>query len=248
MKLALISVLAGATLAFSAPSGAAQSIVSWGLDNYGQVSNTPIGTGFTQVSAGGNQNSVALRADGSIASWGNDGEGQVSNTPGGTGFTQVSAGGGHSHALRDGSITQPFISYCTAGTSASGCTATLSALGTSSATFSTGFTVLATSVEGAKNGLFFFGSNGRQANSWGSGFQCVVPPVKRTGLMLGIGTSQACDGAFSVDLNAHWAAKPNHNPGPGAVVQAQLWYRDPWNTATTKTTTLSDAIEFTVGP
>ena len=35
--------------------------------------------------------------------------------------------------------------------------------------------------------------------------------------------------------------------GAGAVVQAQLWYRDPWNSSN-QTTSLSDAVEFTVGP
>jgi hypothetical protein len=37
------------------------------------------------------------------------------------------------------------------------------------------------------------------------------------------------------------------NPGAGAQVQAQLWYRDPQNTSN-QTTSLSDAIEFLVAP
>ena len=57
------------------------SIVSWGLDNHGQVSNTPGGAVFTQVS-GCWYHSPALRADGSIVSWGRDSSGQVSNSPG----------------------------------------------------------------------------------------------------------------------------------------------------------------------
>jgi hypothetical protein len=70
-------------------------------------------------------------------------------------------------------------SYCTAGTSASGCSATLSAAGFPSATMTSGFTLSAAGVEGQKDGLFFFGANGRQANAWGNGtsFQCVTPPV-----------------------------------------------------------------------
>ena len=35
------------------------------------------------------------------------------------------------------------------------------------------------------------------------------------------------------------------NPGAGAAVQAQLWYRDPLNTSN-QPTSLSDAIEFCV--
>jgi hypothetical protein len=142
-------------------------------------------------------------------------------------------------------------SYCTAGISASGCTALLSTTGLPSATAVSGFSVTATGGEGAKDGLFFFGVNGRQAVPWGTGFQCVVPPVKRTPLIFGPGTSGACDGLLTVDLNEHWCpscTKPTHNPGWGTVFQVQAWYRDPWNTATNKGTTLSDALELTVGP
>ncbi len=143
-------------------------------------------------------------------------------------------------------------SYCTAGTSASGCQAALSAKGAASATSASGFDLLATGVEGGKDGLFFFGVNGRQASPWGSGtsLQCVVPPVSRAGLMTGTGTPGACDGGFSRDLNALWCPtcpQPSRNPGAGAVAQAQLWYRDPANTSN-QTTSLSDAFEFTVVP
>ncbi len=119
----------------------------------------------------------------------------------------------------------------------------------SSASAVSGFDLQATSVEGDKAGVFFFGTNGRQANPWGNGtsFQCVVPPVTRSRLLAGAGTSGACDGSFTEDLNALWAAKPNQNPGAGAMVQAQLWYRDPFN-ASNQTTSLSNAIEFLVGP
>jgi hypothetical protein len=143
------------------------------------------------------------------------------------------------------------VNYCTAGTSASGCQALLSSTGTPSATAPSGFTFEAAGVEGQKDGLFFFGTNGRQANSWGNGtsYQCVVPPVVRAPIMTGIGTVAACDGSFAQDLNALWCPscpKPGKNPGAGAVVQAQLWYRDPQSTSN-QTTSLSDAIEFLVG-
>ena len=139
--------------------------------------------------------------------------------------------------------------YCTAGTSFNGCQALISANGSPSATAASGFTLDTTGVEGQKDGLYFFAANGRQANSWGNGtsFQCVAPPVFRGGLLIGNGTTNACDGTFSQDMNARWQAKPNSNPGAGAVVQAQLWYRDPQNTSN-QTTSLSDAVEFTVQP
>ena len=143
----------------------------------------------------------------------------------------------------------PATTYCTAGTSASGCQATLSSAGTASATATSGFTVTAMNVEGNKDGLFFVGTNGQQANSWGNGtsFQCVVPPVKRFGLLPTNGSNGSCDGVKSQDMNAYWAGFPAKNPGAGAVTQAQLWYRDPLNTSN-QTTSLSNAIEFTVCP
>ena len=141
------------------------------------------------------------------------------------------------------------LGYCTAGVTASGCTATLSASGSASATAPSGFTLSAAGVEGSKDGLFFFGTGGRQANPWGNGtsFQCVVPPVVRAGLLAGVGTNGQCDGSFDQDLNARWSAKPAVNPGAGSIAQVQLWFRDPLNTSN-QTTSLSDAVEFTVFP
>jgi hypothetical protein len=141
------------------------------------------------------------------------------------------------------------VNYCTAGSSASGCQATLSASGVASATASSGFTLNATGVEGAKDGQFYFGANGRQAVAWGNGtsFRCVVPPTSRAGLLAGNGTGGACDGTAAQDLNALWSAKPAVNPGAGATVQAQYWYRDPQNTSN-RTTSFSDALEFSVCP
>ncbi len=77
--------------------------------------------------------------------------------------------------------------YCTSGASASGCLASISASGIASATASSGFELAASNAEGGKDGLFFFGTGGRQANPWGNGnsYQCVVPPVKRGGLLTG---------------------------------------------------------------
>ena len=221
------------------------SIVSWGQDALSVVSNSPAGTGFTRVAAGGGH-SLALKSDGSIVSWGEDYHGLITNSPSGTGFTQVAAGRHHALALREAPAP---VTYCTPGTSGSGCTATISASGTASATAANGFSLTASTVEGQKSGLFFFGTSGRWALPWGAGtsFHCIVLPVNRAGLLVGTGTLGLCDGSFSQDLNAHWTAKPAHNPGAGALVQAQLWCRDPSSTSN-RTTSLSDALEFGVSP
>jgi hypothetical protein len=92
----------------------------------------------------------------------------------------------------------------------------------------------------------------RQANPWGNGTSlvCVVPPRLRGSLLTSTGVSGTCGASFVEDLNARWCAtcpKPAHNPGAGAVLQAQLWYRDPLSTSN-QTSSMSDAIEFGVGP
>jgi len=149
-------------------------------------------------------------------------------------------------------ILTPAESYCTAGTSFNGCTASLSATGLASATAPSGFVLTGIDVEGNKSGTYYFGIHGRQANSWGSGtsFQCVVPPVRRVGIQMATGAANTCDGVMVRDLNALWCPtcpKPAKNPGVGTEVQIQLWYRDPLNTSN-QTTSLSSALEFTVGP
>jgi hypothetical protein len=148
-----------------------------------------------------------------------------------------------------GALAPSGVAYCTAGTSTSGCTASLSATGVPSTTAPSGHLLVATDVEGSKDGQFFYGTGGRQAIPWGNGtsYRCVVPPTSRGGLLAGTGTNGNCDGSFTQDLNARWTAKPGHNPGAGATVALQLWYRDPQNTSN-QTTGFSDGLEFVVGP
>ena len=82
----------------------AQHLVSWGRDDFGVVSNTPTGSGYTMVEASG-RFSLALWADGSIVAWGEDSFGQVSSAPVGTGFLDIATGGDHALALRaDGTL------------------------------------------------------------------------------------------------------------------------------------------------
>ena len=162
------------------------------------------------------------------------------------------AGGSNAGASYATALVGSPVNYCTPGTSASGCQARLSANGLPSASANFGFTLSATGVEGGKQGLFFFGSSGRQAAPWGNttSFQCVVPPLVRGTALNGGGTNGSCNGAAQQDLNALWCSScpsPAKNPGAGTVVQAQYWFRDPGNPGN-QTTSLSDAIEFSVCP
>jgi hypothetical protein len=96
---AVLSPLAG-----RARAAAADGVVAWGSDSWGQISGTPTQTEFIAVAAGGYFN-LGLRADGSLVGWGRDNYDQVSATPTGTGFRSMAAGVSHALALRaDGSL------------------------------------------------------------------------------------------------------------------------------------------------
>jgi hypothetical protein len=82
----------------------ASTVVAWGDNRWGQVSNAPTGTGFTAIAAG-DATVYALRANGSIVAWGENWDGEVSNAPTGTGFTAIAGGMFNGYALRaNGSI------------------------------------------------------------------------------------------------------------------------------------------------
>ena len=141
-------------------------------------------------------------------------------------------------------------SYCTAGTSANGCQTFISAAGTSSSTASTGFVITGPSSEGSKSGLFYWGTVQKSpANMIGtsSSWNCVLPPVKRSGLLDSGGAINTCTGTFSLDLNARWTAQPAQKSPPGTTLFGQIWYRDPTNTSN-QTTSRSDGLTWTVCP
>jgi hypothetical protein len=191
--------------------------------------------------------------------WGGTGSGSTWFTPGANYLefrVDDPAGGGATGLLvADLAVQigeQAWFGWCPAGISAGGCQPLLSSTGLASSTATSGFSLNTTGVEGAKDGLYYFGTNGRQANPWGTGtsLQCVVPPVVRLGVLSGTGTAGICDGTFSQDLNALWCSTcpaPVKFPGAGSVLVAQLWYRDPLNTSN-QTTSQSNAIELCVGP
>lgn len=141
-------------------------------------------------------------------------------------------------------------SYCTAGTSTHGCNASVSGVGTPSASAASGFVLTASGVEGQKQGLFFYGLSGPAAIAWGTGtsFLCVKSPTQRTSASNSGGTNAACDGVITLDWNAFRAANPGALGSPfagGEVVNAQCWFRDP---PAAKTTSLTNGIEFTLCP
>lgn len=145
---------------------------------------------------------------------------------------------------------QGTTSYCTAGITTNGCKPTMNAIGTPSASATSGYTIQVGNVEGAKQGLIFYSITGQSATPWGTGtsFLCVKSPTQRIPAQNSGGTVNSCNGQLSVDWNAYMAATPGALGQPrfaGQVFQAQGWFRDP---PASKSTNLSNALQFTLAP
>jgi hypothetical protein len=138
--------------------------------------------------------------------------------------------------------------YCTAGTTTSGCNASIAASGNPDVTHTNPCMITASNVEGQKSGIIFYGlmQNGIPwCSSGGSSFLCVKSPTQRTPVQMSGGTNGACDGMLALDWNAYQTGHPTSLGNPfssGDVVDVQAWFRDP---PACKTTALSDAVELT---
>jgi hypothetical protein len=142
-------------------------------------------------------------------------------------------------------LRHPSERYCTAGVSASGCVGRMNTNGFPSASEPMGFVFRATSIQGGSDGIFVFGVNGRAATPWGNSTSthCVLGPRQRMGVQTGNGTPGQCNGRIVQDFSTYLTANPSQNPGAGATVNAQFWYRDPFSTSN-RATSLTDAVEF----
>ena len=141
-------------------------------------------------------------------------------------------------------------SYCSSGTTTNGCAAKMWASGTAHASGAGALTLSASGVEGQQQGLFFYGVNGALIQPWGAStsFLCMKSPTQRMGIQSSGGTAGACNGNFASDWTAFVAANPGALGAPfaaGDQVEVQAWFRDP---PSPKTTSLSNALSFTVCP
>ncbi len=145
------------------------------------------------------------------------------------------------------------VAYCTSSTTSHGCIPSISGTGTPSASAVNGFTISIASVEGLQSGLIFYGidNTGFTPLPWSAvstSFMCVKSPFERTPVQNAGGTLLQCDGALSIDWNAFRATHPAALGNPfsaGAQCFAQGWFRDP---PASKTTNLSNALQFGLAP
>src|SRR5947208_944698 len=99
-KFVALLALCALTLTAAPRAQAQHSLVSWGLDFYGQVSQTPTTGNYIAVAAG-LYSSVAIRSDGRLVAWGDNFNGQVSGPKNDTGtYTAIASGYVHVVAVR----------------------------------------------------------------------------------------------------------------------------------------------------
>jgi len=160
-------------------------------------------------------------------------------------------GSARNHLTRIHATWPAAVPYCTAGVSANGCTPTMDFTGSPTISANSGFALTVAGLDGQRQGLVFYGVNGRKSDPWSpasTSFLCVKTPVQRMGLTTSNGTLGQCDGSLTYDWLAFVAAHPASLGAPfnpGVLVDAQCWFRDP---AAPAGTNLSDALEFVTTP
>jgi hypothetical protein len=141
--------------------------------------------------------------------------------------------------------------YCTAKTNSLNCLPAIGASGGPSATAGSGLQVRAVNVRNDRKGFLFYGVNGPAALPFQGGTKCVAAPTKRTPLQSSHGTpppANDCSGIFTIDMNAFAVGALGGSPSPaltmpGTVVNCQWWGRDEGGNPT-----LTDAVEYVIGP
>lgn len=156
----------------------------------------------------------------------------------------------HAGSLASRRESNSVTSYCTAGTTTNGCLATIGCSGVPSVSGAVGFDVTVSNVEGQTQGIVLYGVSGRATAPWSSGSSllCVKAPVQRTAVIGSAGAANACDGTLVLDVDAYLAAHPSALGAPflaGSKAYFQGWFRDP---PSTKSASLSNALEVVFAP
>ncbi len=146
------------------------------------------------------------------------------------------------------------ISYCTAKTNSLGCTPTMQATGSASASGSNAFVLSATNVRNQKPGWLLYSLNGQAAAPFGNGTLCLTSPLRRTSAVSSGGNPSGndCTGVYSLDFNAYVSGAIGGEPHPalqipGLIFDVQWIGRDQGFSAPDNIT-LSNAMHFTMCP
>jgi hypothetical protein len=138
------------------------------------------------------------------------------------------------------------VVYCTAKPSSGGCTPSISASGTSSATAAVQFSVDAAGILESTLGILLY-SKAAGAVPFQGGHLCVSGTLTRTGQQTSGSAGGPCTGSFHFEFNQHVQSGANPTLVPGTLVFAQYWFRDQQDPAGFGSG-LTDAVRFGVGP
>jgi hypothetical protein len=144
--------------------------------------------------------------------------------------------------------------YCTPKVNSVGCVPAIGFSGTPSASAGSGFAVRGVNVRNQKQGLLLYSATGRAATPFTGGILCLAAPIRRT---IGLNSGGAplptadCSGVYSLDMNSFATGSLGGIPlpalqVPGTLIDCQFWGRDP-GFPPPSNTTLTDALEFTIG-
>jgi hypothetical protein len=139
-------------------------------------------------------------------------------------------------------VFAPQVSYCTSKVSSGGCAPRIGASGIPTVAGADAYFVTASQVEGAQQGLLFWGPTA-QSKPFAGGTACVGGPRTRTPLQTARGDPGTCDGDFSFRFGQAYMAA--NGLGPGTTVFGQWWARD---AGSTPPVGLSDGLKFTIAP
>jgi hypothetical protein len=138
------------------------------------------------------------------------------------------------------------VVYCTAKPSSGGCTPSISASGTSSASQPVQFQLQAAGILENTVGILLTSKAGG-AIPFQGGFLCISGTVTRTGFQASGAGGAPCSGGFQFEFNAHVQSGIDPTLQPGTLVFAQYWFRDLQDPAGFGSG-LSNAVRFGVGP
>lgn len=147
--------------------------------------------------------------------------------------------------VRECDVASPAV-YCYAPPGVSGCSPAMSFQGTPSATAGSGFLLEGQGLVGGEVALLLYGTRSDEARPALGGWLCLSGRPHRTPPQPTGGTLPvACDGTWSMDMNAWIAGGFDPDLVAGTATYAQLWCRD---SADPDGGVLSDAVAFVIGP
>jgi hypothetical protein len=153
--------------------------------------------------------------------------------------------------LRDLDGGAPTVgSYCIAGANSAGCAGLLEGFGIPDANAGSGFSLVASGVQGKSVAIVHYGVSGPYIVPFGASYsvRCVRPPLQRTRVLPTGGTAGSCSGKVSLDWNEFIATNPQALGAPflgSEGVWAQVWVRDPGSMIGG---VFTNAVWFTVAP